>query len=53
VSLVLASRVQGLGLRGPSLGLGLEYPGLGLGLKILALITAFFDRYFFVYFFIF
>jgi len=39
VSLVLASRVQGLGLEGPGLGLGLECPGLGL--RILALTKAF------------
>ena len=44
----------GLGLEGPGLGLGLglECPGLGLGLRISALTTAFFDRYFFVYFLI-
>jgi len=45
VSLVLASRVQdlGLGLEGPGLdlSLGLECPGLGLGLTILALTTAY------------
>jgi len=44
VSLVLALRVQGLGLDGPGLGLGLEGPGLGLvlGLWILALTTTLF-----------
>jgi len=45
-SIVLASRVQGLGLEGPGLGLGLglEGPGLYLvlGLWILALTTTLF-----------
>jgi len=56
--LALASRVQdlgldlGLGLEGLGLGLGLECRGLGLGLRILALTTAFFDIYLFVFFFI-
>jgi len=48
--LALASMVQGLGLGLEGPGLGLECPGLGLGLRILALTTAFFDRYYFVYF---